>query len=52
MPSQQKQFEYLEHTADIKFLTYGKTLEEVFENAALAMIYSQSNSIASARVST
>lgn len=37
MPSQQKQYEYLEHTADIKFLAYGRTLEEVFENAALAM---------------
>jgi SHS2 domain-containing protein len=37
MPSQQKQYEYLDHTADIKFLAYGKTLEEVFENAALAM---------------
>ena len=36
MPSQQKQYEYLEHTADVKFLAYGKTLEEVFENAALA----------------
>jgi SHS2 domain-containing protein len=37
MPSQQKQYEYMEHTADVKFLAYGKTLEEVFENAALAM---------------
>ena len=37
MPSQQKQYQYLEHTADVKFLAYGKTLEEVFENAALAM---------------
>ncbi len=37
MPSQQKQYEYLEHTADVKFLAYGKTLEEVFENSALAM---------------
>ncbi|HHV23966.1 MAG: archease [Methanosarcina sp.] len=37
MQSQGKQYEYLEHTADIKFLAYGKTLEEVFENAALAM---------------
>ncbi len=37
MPFQGKQYEYLEHTADIKFLAYGKTLEEVFENAALAM---------------
>jgi len=37
MPSQRKKYEYLEHTADIKFLAYGDTLEEVFENAALAM---------------
>jgi len=37
MQSQQKQYEYLEHTADVKFLAYGKTLKEVFENAALAM---------------
>jgi SHS2 domain-containing protein len=37
MPSQEKKYEYLEHTADIKFLAYGNTLEEVFENAALAM---------------
>lgn len=37
MPSQGKKYEYLEHTADIKFLAYGNTLEKVFENAALAM---------------
>jgi SHS2 domain-containing protein len=37
MPSQPKNYEYLEHTADIKFLAYGKNPEEVFENAALAM---------------
>ena len=37
MPSQGKKYEYLEHTADIKFLAYGDTLEEVFENSALAM---------------
>ncbi len=37
MPSQPKNYEYLEHTADIKFIAYGKNLEEVFENAALAM---------------
>lgn len=37
MPSQGKKYEYLEHTADIKFLAYGETVEEVFENAALAM---------------
>jgi SHS2 domain-containing protein len=37
VPSRPKRYEYLEHTADAKFLAYGGTLEEVFENAALAM---------------
>lgn len=37
MSFQGKQYEYLDHTADIKFQAYGKTQEEVFENAALAM---------------
>ena len=37
MSFQGKQYEYLDHTADIKFQAYGKTKEEVFENAALAM---------------
>ncbi|AKB53348.1 MULTISPECIES: archease [Methanosarcina] len=37
MSSQGKQYEYLDHTADIKFQAFGKTREEVFENAALAM---------------
>jgi SHS2 domain-containing protein len=31
-------FKFLEHTADVKFLAYGKTLEELFENSANAMI--------------
>jgi len=31
------QFEFLPHTADAKFRAYGKTLEEKFANAALAM---------------
>ena len=31
-----KKFEFLEHTADAKFLAYGKTLEEAFANAAIA----------------
>jgi len=31
------QFKFLEHTADIKFQAYGKTLEEAFSNAAVAM---------------
>ena len=30
-------FKFLPHTADIKFQAFGKTLEEVFENSALAL---------------
>ena len=33
-----KPFEYLEHTADVKFRARGRSLEEVFENAALATL--------------
>ena len=29
-------YKFLEHTADIKFRAYGKTLQEVFENSVLA----------------
>lgn len=29
-------YEFLEHTADIKFRAYGKTLNEAFENSVLA----------------
>ncbi len=32
-----KKYEYLPHTADVKFRAYGKTLEEAFANAATAM---------------
>ncbi len=32
-----KKFVFLEHTADAKFQAFGKTLEECFENAALAV---------------
>jgi SHS2 domain-containing protein len=32
-----KQYEILPHTADAKFRAYGRTLEEAFGNAALAM---------------
>lgn len=35
MPNQK--FKFLEHTADIKFQAFGKTLEKAFENSALAM---------------
>lgn len=31
-----KDYEYLEHTADVKFRAYGRTLEEAFKNAAYA----------------
>ena len=36
MPTK-KGYNFLEHTADEYILAYGKTLEEAFENAALAM---------------
>jgi len=32
-----KKFRFFKHTADVKFRAYGKTLEEAFENAGLAM---------------
>ena len=32
-----KPFEYIEHTADLRFKSYGKTLGECFSNAAKAM---------------
>ena len=33
-------FKFLEHTADIKFQAFGKSIEEVFENSSLAMFKS------------
>jgi SHS2 domain-containing protein len=35
-----KPFEYLEHTADIKFRAYGHTPEEMLTNAAAALFKS------------
>ena len=32
-----KKFEFLEHTADIKFQAFGKNTDEVFKNSALAL---------------
>lgn len=32
-----KKFEFLEHTADVYIAAYGATMEEAYENAALAM---------------
>ena len=33
-------YKFLEHTADMKFQAFGKNVEEVFENSALAMFNS------------
>jgi SHS2 domain-containing protein len=33
-------FEFLEHTADLKFIAYGSTLDECFRNSARAMFSS------------
>jgi len=33
----ERKFKFLEHTADIKFQAFGKTLVEAFKNSALAM---------------
>jgi len=38
-----KPFEYLEHTADIKFRAYGQTPEEMLENAASALFSSMTD---------
>ena len=35
-----KNYKFLEHTADIKFQAFGKSLEKVFENSAKALIKS------------
>ncbi|MFZ1971009.1 MAG: archease [Candidatus Nanoarchaeia archaeon] len=32
-----KKYKFLEHTADIKFTVMGKSIEEIFENSALAV---------------
>jgi len=32
-----KKFKFLKHTADIKFQSFGSSMEEAFENAGLAM---------------
>ncbi len=32
-----KKYEFFPHTADVKYKAYGKTLEEAFSNAALAL---------------
>jgi len=34
-----KRFKEIDHTADVGIVAYGKTLEELFENAACGMLY-------------
>jgi SHS2 domain-containing protein len=41
--SSKKNFEFLEHTADVYIAAYGKDLAEAFENAALAMFNVMTN---------
>ena len=36
MLSESKKFEFLEHKADVYVAAYGETLEEAFQNAAVA----------------
>lgn len=46
-----KKYQFLEHTADIKFKVWGKSLEKVFENSALALseIFSRSSKVDSTK---
>ncbi len=41
--SEKQKFEFREHTADIYIVAYGATLEEAFENAALATFEAMTN---------
>jgi len=43
MPSDTKEFEFLEHTADIYIAAYGHDMAEAFENAARAMFETMTN---------
>lgn len=43
MANIEKPFEFFDVTADVGFMAYGKTLEESFENSALAMFNVISN---------
>ena len=37
IPISMKKYEFFEHTADVKFRAYGKTTEECFSNAVIAL---------------
>ena len=46
-------FEFLEHTADIKYRLYGSTLNEIFENSVLAIAsYMSEKPIKKAKIKT
>lgn len=40
-----KRFEFLEHTADVYIAAYGRSLKEAFENAALAMFETMTDTV-------
>lgn len=42
--AKKKRFEFLEHTADLYIVAYGKNLGEAFENAAVAMFEGMTDS--------
>lgn len=43
--TEKKNFEFLEHTADVYIAAYGRDLKEAFENAALAMFETMTDTI-------
>ena len=45
-----QKFKFLEHTADVKFQAFGKSLNEAFENSALAMFNSMYSGKIKARI--
>lgn len=47
-----KKFEVLEHTADLKIRVFGKTKEELFKNAVLAMMSGLRSKIKNQRAKT
>ncbi|MEM2321361.1 MAG: archease [Candidatus Bathyarchaeia archaeon] len=41
----EKRFEFLEHTADVYIVAHGRSLKEAFENAALAMFETMTDTV-------
>ncbi|MEM1514827.1 MAG: archease [Candidatus Bathyarchaeia archaeon] len=42
---EEKRFEFLEHMADVYIAAYGRSLEEAFENAALALFETMTDTV-------